>query len=182
MIREMSLFIALLLTLSFLSSVLADEKDHDAKSIVDQSIEKRNKQKEFEEEPNEIVKKLNSSVAGVVIYGSFNTFGITLWRLIIESNLFRDGEGKEIKSLISINNNNVTMQLITNTGIMNFNFLIQENIALLVSTSGMGQRLEPADAAVILTSLREDLYSSKPTEEEIKKAVLKARRMVAGKI
>ncbi|MBU0478134.1 hypothetical protein KKC91_06170 [bacterium] len=157
--------------------------DLDRKKLAAQCIKDILKQQEFEvlkiKESDEIIKKLNNCVVGVVMYGGFNTFGVTLWELIIESNLFRDGDGKEIKSLISINNNDVTIRLITNTGTMSFDFLIQKDTALLVSASGMGQKFEPADAAMILTSLREDLSLSKPTEEEIKKAVANARRMVA---
>lgn len=125
---------------------------------------------------NELITKFNNCVAGAIVYGAFNTFGTTLWRLIIETNLFMDGEGKEIKSQVKVKDDQVSIHLITETGNMMFNFVIEGEYAILVSSSSMGQQLDPMDASIILTGLRESIRLSNLTEKEIKNATEKAKK------
>ncbi len=83
-----------------------------------------------------MVTKLDNCVVGVILYGAFNTFGTTLWGLIIESNLFMHSKGKEIKlEQVKVRDDRVSIHLTTERGNMVFNFVIEGSLALLVDGS-----------------------------------------------
>ncbi|MFQ5714526.1 MAG: PDZ domain-containing protein [Candidatus Scalinduaceae bacterium] len=134
---------------------------------------------------NELIIKLDNCVAGVIVYGAFNTFGITLWGLIIESNLYTDGAGKDIKlEQLKVKDNQVSIHLITDYSNAVFNYLIDGGYAFLVNASVSGVdrwsgQFKQFDAGareawILLTVMREDISASKLTDKEIEKATKKA--------
>lgn len=132
------------------------------------------------EKTDELIAKLKNCEVGVMAYGVFRPFGTSLWELIVETNLFTDGEGKTIKSNLNVNGNKVALKLATETGDMVFNFQIQGEIAILGSSTVNWETMDALSASMILTALREDLHASNPTEDEMKKARVAAKKMLSN--
>lgn len=149
-------------------------------------------------EIDKLIDKLNSCVVGVEHCGAFNSFGVSLWGLIIESTLFTTGDGKRIKSSVDIDGNIVSLRLDADTAVVVFNFfLVKDGYALLngasISTRGKAARqmnsmygatgtaADALAASAMLSSFREDLHKDpNVTKEDIEAAKAKARKMISG--
>jgi hypothetical protein len=140
---------------------------------------------------NELIIKLDNCVAGVIVYGAFYPFGTTLWGLIIESNLYTDGEGKDIKlEAVKVKGNHVSIHLATDFSntVFNYEIDIDGGYAFLVnlSTSGIDRRsgrwqhlnADAMEAWIVLTGVREEISASKLNDKEIEKATEKAIKII----
>lgn len=133
-----------------------------------------------EKESDELIAKLKNCEVAYYAYDTTRVLGISLWELIVETSLFKDGEGKQIKSNLSVNGNKVSLKLTTETGNMVFNFRLQERIAILCNSTINLKTIDALAAVGVLAVLMEDVQASNPTQDEMKKARVAARKMLSN--
>lgn len=131
-------------------------------------------------ESEELIAKLKNYEVVYYAYGTLRDFGTSLWELSVETNLFKDDEGKQIKSNLSVNGNKVSLKLAMETGNMVFNFRLQEGIAILCNSTVNRETIDALTAVVILGGLMEDAQVFNPTQDEMKKARVAARKMLSN--
>lgn len=140
------------------------------------------------EEKNKVIARLKECPAGVVHYGAFNSFGTSMWNLLIEVQLFNQNtEVTKMKQQLSFKDSVLQLKLKPDKNSTWTYYFYVSNYAILQKVKAIGidvdgttinTEVDVLEGAAFLTQARETLYKeNKPTKEQAEK-VKKALRKV----